>query len=394
MKLETVALLKQFIKADLIEVEKQIKLCDRQLEDIILLENSVAKMEKDLFGILGLPEAELDRILVLSFQNQASDVTQQLNYIRSLYRRLGSGKNTSFNLEMYKPELKKIALTLKSKVKDSEKKKQLIITKQQSYQENEKQLKLSFEHLEKNKKGMFPNTYLFINSIDASSKSFQEKYQICFDLLSFNNTETTHKRALLLDRYAEKKQNELKKLVSNTIKEKLSTLNNKKKEYESLVHDSKFSNLCAGKTQKKSFDFICDFSEDELKQLIYTGNEMLNEDISLNEVLVVQYLIAGMRKGLEIKLTEEQITLVNQIYHIVSELRLKIKDRQKEMETELRSLGKEISNLQEFEKQISEKLLFSDNSFLSKIDDFFNKSQTTYEYRYQFLKDILEQKEF
>lgn len=394
MKLETVTLLKQIIKENLIEVEKQIKLCDRQLEDMKLLEGSITKMEKDLFGILELPEAELDRILALSFQHQASDVTQQLNYIRSLYRRLGSGKATSFNLEMYKPELKKIALALKAKVKDSEKKKQLIVKNQESYKETEKQFRSSLEHLEKNKKGMFPNSYLFIDYIDNTPKSFQEKYQICFDLLSFNNKETTHKRALLLDRYAEKKQNELKKLVSQTIKEKLSVLNTQKKAYETLVQDSKFSVTCASKTQKKSFDFICDFSADELKQLIYTANEFSNEDIALNEVLVIQYLIEGMRKGLEIKLTEEQIALVNQIYHIVTELRLKIKEKQKEMETDLRSLGKEISNLQEFEKQITEKLSLSDNEILNKIEKFFQENKTSYEYRYQFLKDIFEQKEF
>lgn len=394
MKQETVALLKQIIKENLIEVEKQVKLCKREFEDIELLERSIEKMEKDLFGILGLPEGELDRILLLAFQHQASEVTQQLNYIRSLYKRLGSGAATSFNLEMYKPELKKIATALKSKVKDADKKKQLILKNQQTYQEKEQQLKASMDHLEKNKKGLFPNAYLFVDSIGNSSKSFEEKYQICLDILLYNNKETTHKRALLLDRYAEKKQPELKKITSDAIKAKLLLLNTKKKEYAALVEDSKFSAACATKIQKRSFDFLCDFKEEELKQLIYTGNEVLNLDLSIGEVLVVQYLIAGMRKGLEIKLTEEQIGLVNQIYQIVSEIRFKTKEKQKELETLLRSFGKEIANFQEFEKQISEKIQFSDNETIKKIVDFFEQSEQSFEYRFHYFSDILTQKEF
>lgn len=394
MKQPILELLKKLLHEEIEANQKQQQYCDRELDNIAILERSIVDMKGNVFGILEFSDQDLERIVRIAFQEQASEVLQQLNYIRSLYRRLGTGKEHSFNLEMYKAELGRINETLQKRVRSSQKIKERMLQQKESYQEELKKYQTMLELIEKRKKGSIPFLYLLLPKIEQTVKTEQEKYQICYELLQFNNQEGTKKRATLLDKYAALKTAELNKLIATAIKNKIAELQNKKQSYTTFVETMEFSNACYRKIQKRSFDFICNFSVEELGQIVCAAKEYLDLELSLNELKVVQYLVAGMRQGLEITLTEEQFDTVNLLFRTIENIQLEMKQRQKLLEESLRSLGVEIRKLQEFEKQIKTSFHLSDNEVLKQVNYFFQTNDISYEYQYCFMKDFLEQKEF
>lgn len=393
MTQQTMESLKKMIKEELKKREQVRMQLERELDDIQVLEKTVEEMKGNAFGMLELTSPVLERLVAIAFQEKASEVLQQLNYIRSLSRRLGKGQETSLSLEMYQTELSKMVTTLEKKVKISQRRKLLILEQKGKLEEEEKRYKTMLELFEKRKKGSLPYSYLLLPNIEKQYPNAQDRYQICLELLQFNNLEGTKKRAALLDKYAALKSNELGSLIEKARKNKLAQLQNKKQTYTNFLEDIKFSNACFKKIQNRNFDFICNFSIPELERILKLSKTLLEEEVSLNQIKVVQYLVAGMRQGLEITLTEQEFDLVNQLFHTIENLQREMKERQKEAEQNLRALGEEIRSLQEFETEVKEQFFLSKPDVLKRVDAFFKTNDIPYEYQYEFLKDLIEQKE-